>query len=263
MSGLLATAKPRRIKAAHRRRRKCAVGLFVQRYYDPSIGRFLSVDPVTALSNPITMFNRYKYANNNPYRFTDPDGRTCQTADGKTNCVVDSYIDKKGNEIKRADMTPGQLKSVRGFEKSYTAAVNKLIANPSKAVSISMPGKLGADGKPGEPGKQASTTAGEVGKALMGRNIVANSPLAGGGMATGGNTTYVGPMGLSGEGSLTGVTVNGADAMRQVEITHEGMHGNGTAVSSTLKAGMEQGPWNEAHQTPFNQATMDLLSPTP
>lgn len=75
MSGLIATAKPRRIKAAHRRRWKCASGRFVQRYYDPAIGRFLSVDPVTANANTGAGFNRYSYAVNNPYRFTDPDGR--------------------------------------------------------------------------------------------------------------------------------------------------------------------------------------------
>lgn len=46
-----------------------------QRYYDPGIGRFLSVDPVTAYSNPVGAFNRYWYANNNPYKFIDPDGR--------------------------------------------------------------------------------------------------------------------------------------------------------------------------------------------
>ncbi len=46
-----------------------------QRYYDPNIGRFLSVDPVTAYEKPLTNFNAYAYANNNPYRFTDPDGR--------------------------------------------------------------------------------------------------------------------------------------------------------------------------------------------
>ena len=46
-----------------------------QRYYDPMLGRFLSVDPVTAYDNPIAGFNRYRYAANNPYRFTDPDGR--------------------------------------------------------------------------------------------------------------------------------------------------------------------------------------------
>ena len=48
-----------------------------QRYYDPGIGRFLSVDPVTANSGTGANFNRYWYANNNPYRFVDPDGRLC------------------------------------------------------------------------------------------------------------------------------------------------------------------------------------------
>ena len=46
-----------------------------QRYYDPAIGRFLSVDPVGPLQNPINHFGRYHYANNNPYKYTDPDGR--------------------------------------------------------------------------------------------------------------------------------------------------------------------------------------------
>ncbi|GAB2498506.1 RHS repeat-associated core domain-containing protein [Arenimonas alkanexedens] len=46
-----------------------------QRYYDPGIGRFLSIDPVTANSVNGTNFNRYWYGNNNPYRFSDPDGR--------------------------------------------------------------------------------------------------------------------------------------------------------------------------------------------
>lgn len=46
-----------------------------QRYYDPMLGRFLSVDPVTAYDKPLTNFNRYAYASNNPYKFTDPDGR--------------------------------------------------------------------------------------------------------------------------------------------------------------------------------------------
>jgi RHS repeat-associated protein len=46
-----------------------------QRYYDQSVGRFLSVDPVAADASSGTNFNRYKYAANNPYRFIDPDGR--------------------------------------------------------------------------------------------------------------------------------------------------------------------------------------------
>ena len=46
-----------------------------QRYYDPTVGMFLSVDPVTAYEKPGQNFNRFWYASNNPYRFTDPDGR--------------------------------------------------------------------------------------------------------------------------------------------------------------------------------------------
>jgi len=46
-----------------------------QRYYDPQVGRFLSVDPINAVDDPVGYFNRYVYGRNNPYRFTDPDGR--------------------------------------------------------------------------------------------------------------------------------------------------------------------------------------------
>ncbi len=46
-----------------------------QRYYDPVALRFLSPDPVDVGSTNGSNFNRYWYANNNPYRFVDPDGR--------------------------------------------------------------------------------------------------------------------------------------------------------------------------------------------
>ncbi|CAH0156843.1 RHS repeat domain-containing protein [Stenotrophomonas lactitubi] len=46
-----------------------------QRYYDVETGMFLSVDPVAATE---VAFGRYYYANNNPYRFTDPDGRAAE-----------------------------------------------------------------------------------------------------------------------------------------------------------------------------------------
>jgi RHS repeat-associated protein len=46
-----------------------------QRYYDQSIGRFLSIDPVSAEASTGEHFNRYWYADGNPYKYTDPDGR--------------------------------------------------------------------------------------------------------------------------------------------------------------------------------------------
>jgi RHS repeat-associated protein len=53
-----------------------------QRYYDPMAARFLSLDPVTTDANTGKSFNRYEYANNNPYKYTDPDGRFANFAVG-------------------------------------------------------------------------------------------------------------------------------------------------------------------------------------
>ena len=46
-----------------------------QRYYDPEVGRFLSKDAEPVRTSVADNFNRYFYANNNPFRFIDPDGR--------------------------------------------------------------------------------------------------------------------------------------------------------------------------------------------
>ena len=53
---------------------------FGARWYEPEIGRFLSVDPVLFNEDNIFSFNRYAYANSNPYRFVDPDGRSPRLA---------------------------------------------------------------------------------------------------------------------------------------------------------------------------------------
>ncbi|UPG85994.1 RHS repeat-associated core domain-containing protein [Luteibacter aegosomatis] len=45
------------------------------RYYDPTIGRFLSVDPAQSEPGKVSEFNRYAYAINNPVNNVDTDGR--------------------------------------------------------------------------------------------------------------------------------------------------------------------------------------------
>ena len=61
-----------------------------QGYYDPVVGRFLSVDPDPVSTETAWNFNRYGYANNNPYTFVDPDGRAavlaCLTPMGAPAC---------------------------------------------------------------------------------------------------------------------------------------------------------------------------------
>ena len=51
-----------------------------QRYYDPVLGRFFVTDPIGTTAIEGYNFNRYWYANNNPYKYTDPDGRMAACA---------------------------------------------------------------------------------------------------------------------------------------------------------------------------------------
>jgi len=44
------------------------------RYYDPSLGRFISPDTIVPSSQNPQVLNRYSYVGNNPLRYTDPTG---------------------------------------------------------------------------------------------------------------------------------------------------------------------------------------------
>lgn len=83
-----------------------------------SQARWLSVDPVEANANNGQNFNRYYYANNNPYRFTDPDGR--QAAERQ----IEQY---------RKDAEAGNWAIYKPFEKP-AIAVTALMAAPVVAV---------------------------------------------------------------------------------------------------------------------------------
>jgi RHS repeat-associated protein len=88
-----------------------------QRYYDPVMMRFLSPDPIgTSAQN----FNRYWYANNNPYTFTDPDGReACGTrvqGGSAHNCTTVDLRNSRSEDPTIAEyraMRAGQAATVR------------------------------------------------------------------------------------------------------------------------------------------------------
>ena len=78
------------------------VNYFGARWYDPTIGRFLAIDPVNFQESSPQSFNKYAYANNNPYKFVDPDGKfslpvpiTALDFDLK-----DSFKDGKNHKVK-------------------------------------------------------------------------------------------------------------------------------------------------------------------
>jgi RHS repeat-associated protein len=94
-----------------------------QRYYDPTIGRFLSVDPVTAYSNPVGAFNRYWYANNNPYKFNDPDGRVVEYAfkNGATPGDGDAIL----RHIQKSPTAMSELAQIANSDLTYTVSFNR------------------------------------------------------------------------------------------------------------------------------------------
>ncbi|MFY0186240.1 RHS repeat-associated core domain-containing protein [Stenotrophomonas sp. PUT21] len=65
-----------------------------QRYMDPTVGMFLSVDPVTARDGKLSQFNRYRYAKNSPYAYIDPDGRVPVVTEMKDGSVKISFPTK-------------------------------------------------------------------------------------------------------------------------------------------------------------------------
>jgi RHS repeat-associated protein len=56
------------------------INYFGARWYHPEAGRFLVIDPAGVSPENIHSFNRYSYANNNPYTYVDPTGGIVETA---------------------------------------------------------------------------------------------------------------------------------------------------------------------------------------
>ncbi|HJU39683.1 MAG TPA: RHS repeat-associated core domain-containing protein, partial [Tahibacter sp.] len=88
------------------------------RYYDPYAGRFLAVDPIAA--NELN-FNRYWYANDNPYRYIDPDGR----------CTGSHITNKEGLCVGSGTTTTRPKTAYREFKNSDI----NIIASPTSKVA--------------------------------------------------------------------------------------------------------------------------------
>ena len=124
-----------------------------QRYYDPTVGRFLSVDPVTADSDPVGMFNRYRYAHSNPYGFTDPDGRQSSSLGQKS---ASSMVGQAA-----AQQANAQFNARMGAPppNAYKTAV---IEGSGFTRGEDHPYRVGREGSPIEPGPES----GNAGKYL-------------------------------------------------------------------------------------------------
>jgi RHS repeat-associated protein len=66
---------------------------FNARFYDASLGRFLSADTIVPDSGDPQQYNRFAYATNNPLKYTDPSGH-CRIVNGNYEYAEDCTIDE-------------------------------------------------------------------------------------------------------------------------------------------------------------------------
>ncbi|GEM_PF-1755683 len=153
-----------------------------QRYYDPQAGRFLSADPVTP-TDAGGGFNRYWYAKDNPYRYTDPFGLyECGSKVSSGDCgKIDSFVNKINQALKGLTAGSNDFKALSAVSKFLgtkndgngvtieTASLGKgIVAQPGglKTIELDMKkiaGPLANDIKsmnPGMNGKDAGVLAG-------------------------------------------------------------------------------------------------------
>lgn len=128
------------------------------RYYDPDLGRFLSVDPVGPTPNKVFGFNRYNYVNNNPVINVDPDGRyKCETGDKAFCQRIRDYISKLKESRDALRSSPDTRRELRLVQKVLTE-----IGEEGKAGPNYIQGEI--PGRPSAHTNQNGTTTVDVKK---------------------------------------------------------------------------------------------------
>ncbi|MER7212581.1 polymorphic toxin-type HINT domain-containing protein [Streptosporangium sp. NPDC000239] len=103
------------------------------RYYDPSIAKFISTDPLLDLRNP-QFANPYSYAGNNPIGLSDPDGRaSCRPGDCPTKSAMnwtrahaEKNKKKKAKALKAAHKSDqAEAKITQKHDREYKKSVAK------------------------------------------------------------------------------------------------------------------------------------------
>ena len=87
-----------------------------------------SVDPVTANANNGANFNRYWYANNNPYRFVDPDGRQPDCSDA---CMGMRARSDGFSGVRTSFRSPIDMGAVLFREQNYTTKPGITLSQPT------------------------------------------------------------------------------------------------------------------------------------
>jgi RHS repeat-associated protein len=199
-----------------------------QRYYDPLIPRFLSVDPVSV--NTVTGWNfcRYCYAANNPYKFKDPDGRIIDTIADIGFIAYDVY--KLATEPSwtnagalGADVVGAIVPFATGLGAGVRAGVHgaEAVRGADKASDAAKP-LMGRNPKPGGP--RTNTDLGPNGDRASAKSVFRNQ-------AEGKKTTTSMENGGTRTRAENGVQIRyNPDGSSRVELPNRGSAPNGESI---------------------------------
>jgi|GEM_PF-303292 len=162
--------------AGHYTDRATGLSYMQQRYYDPYAGRFLAVDPVAASPSNL---NRYWYANGNPYKYIDPDGRYGRGTGwrnedwnrfNRAQKDAASKLEKAAAKINKALETgEGMEATTQSFERTFGEG-SATAANMS-AVAATLGDMASALRDDGSAGFTANLSSSSEMSAMLGRDV--------------------------------------------------------------------------------------------
>ena len=200
-----------------------------QRYYGTESGRFFSIDPVLPDGDGGS-FNRYWYAGDNPYRYTDPDGRMFGFDDLAgifVGAIVNTTITVAQAEATGQPITPGDL---AGAAVSGAIEGEGLVNAPETGGLTAAMAYAGAAGAAGNAAKQAVNELTGYQTSSFSMNDVIEDGLAG---ATIGALTHGIP-----DTRIPGLS-SGCNNMRAVGNALRTKIANGTAGQMSMKTAMK------------------------
>lgn len=112
--------------------------------------KFISPDPVPVDTTTAQNFNRYAYANNSPYKFTDPDGREIVALEPGQQETLAKLISQKSSKAFEFG-NDGKLQQLDGMNphggksKFYTTRLNEAISSDKKVFVVGMKEFKGID----------------------------------------------------------------------------------------------------------------------
>ena len=210
------------------------------RIYNPRIGRFLQTDPIGYKDD----VDLYSYVGDDPVNRADTSGTKCDL-------VGDKEADCHFDDVNKKLLTADQRATVAAAEKSYTAAVNKLLAAPDRSETLKFTDPNGRD-------RSVTVNAGELAKALIDRTASPKFKDYGDTVAqTLGSLTEVYTKGMRGQGN----TPQAREIDRETTWLHEGMHGNGTQTDTHFyPGGSAQRTFNGAAWSALHRGVYDDLA---